>query len=428
MNDEFEDLLPKYLNFLKTLVDSDSLPLNVARENLHNDKALKTIGKKLLNKAVDLLVSFNPEPEDEEELFSEDGEEGEELDGEFKSAYEKKVDTFNKFWKNFQKNIKLGIIEDHEHRDKLAVLTRWYTTNNITQLTSLDEYIERMKEGQKQIYYLGGEDKAILAFSPLIERLQKEGYEVILGDDPLDETLFNSFREYKGHKIVNVARNDFKEPYKTDDMRKEVKYLKKVYTPLIEYAQNQLKDVIKEVRVSLRLVEEPVVIVADMMNDTPNRERLEAAASMKANMKYHKERNILEINPHAPIIQELNKIVEEEPDEHSAKLIKNLYYAALIHSGFLVKDPHYFSKNVFDLINTAFEVKEEVNEIEVTDEDLETLEPPVTTTETETPEGVDIEHTINLDDENVKVVGGDLGEEQPEIQIPPEDNDETLEL
>jgi len=131
-----------------------------------------------------------------------------------------------------------------------------------------------------------------------------------LGEDPLDETLFSTFKEYKSYKIVNVARTDFKEPYRTDELRKEVKYLKKVYTPLIEYAQNQLKDTIKEVRISLRLVDEPVVIVADMMNDTPNRERLESAASMKANNKYHKEKNILEINPHAPIIQELNKIVE----------------------------------------------------------------------------------------------------------------------
>jgi HSP90 family molecular chaperone len=93
-------------------------------------------------------------------------------------------------------------------------------------------------------------------------------------------------------------------------MRKEVKYLKKVFTPLIEYAQKELRDSIKEVRVSLRLVDNPVVIVADMMNDTPNRERLEAASSMKTTSHYHKEKNILEINPHAPIIQELNKIVE----------------------------------------------------------------------------------------------------------------------
>lgn len=166
------------------------------------------------------MVSFNPSPEDEEELFSEEDEEAENADGEFKSAYEKKVDTFNKFWKNFAKNIKLGMIEDHENRDKLAVLTRWYTTKNLTELYSLDDYISRMKEGQKHIYYLGGEDKAILSFSPLIERLIKEGYEVILGDDPLDETLFNSFREYKSYKIVNVARTDFKEPYKTDELRK----------------------------------------------------------------------------------------------------------------------------------------------------------------------------------------------------------------
>ena len=273
VNDEFEDLLPKYLNFLKTIVDSDSLPLKVSRENLQHSKALKAIGAKLLKKAVDLLVSFNPEPEEEEDLFSEDEEE-ENIEGEFESAYDRKVDTFNKFWKNFQKNIKLGMIEDYANRDKLAVLTRWYTSNNITELTSLDEIITRMKEGQKHIYFLGGSNRETLAKSPLIEKLVAEGYEVILGDDPLDETLFNSFKEYKNVKIVNVARTDFKEPYKTDALRKEAKYLKKVYTPLIEYAQKELKEHIKEVRVSLRLVENPVVIVADMMNDTPNRERL----------------------------------------------------------------------------------------------------------------------------------------------------------
>lgn len=115
-----------------------------------------------------------------------------------------------------------------------------------------------------------------------------------MGDDPLDETLFSSFKEYKKFKISNVARNDFKEPYKSDELRKEVKYLKKVYQPLIEYAQKELKDYVKEVKISLRLVESPVVIVADMMNDTPNRERLESATSMKSsNYRYHKEKNIL---------------------------------------------------------------------------------------------------------------------------------------
>lgn len=221
VNDEFEELLPKYLNFVKTIVDSDNLPLNVNRENLQHDKALKAIGSKLLKKTVELLVSFNPDPEEEEELFSEDeSAEEDKNDGEYQSAYEKKVDIFNKFWKNFQKNIKLGIIEDHANRDKLAVLTRWFTTHNLSDYSSFDDYIKRMKEGQKHIYYLGGSDREVIQHSPLIEKLVHEGYEVILGDDPLDETLFSTFREYKSYKIVNVARTDFKEPYKTDDLRK----------------------------------------------------------------------------------------------------------------------------------------------------------------------------------------------------------------
>lgn len=109
---------------------------------------------------------------------------------------------------------------------------------------------------------------------------------------------------------MNVARNDFKEPYKNDDLRKEVKYLTKMYQPLIDYAQKELREYIKDVKISTRLVDQPVVIVADMMNDTPNRERIEAASSMRVQQKYHKEKNVLELNPHAPIIQELNKIVE----------------------------------------------------------------------------------------------------------------------
>lgn len=157
---------------------------------------------------------------------------------------------------------------------------------------------------------MGGANREVIQHSPLIEKLIGEGYEVILGDDPLDETLFSAFKEYKTYKIVNVARTDFKEPYKSDELRKEVKYLKKVYAPLIEYAQKELKENIKEVRVSLRLVDSPAVIVADMMNDTPNRERLTEASSMKANTRYHKEKNILEINPHSPLIQNLNKVVE----------------------------------------------------------------------------------------------------------------------
>lgn len=112
------------------------------------------------------------------------------------------------------------MIEDFQNRKDLAVLTRWSTTNNISQLSSFDEYIARMKEGQKNIFFLGGENKESLVHSPLIERLVKEGYEVILGDDPLDETIFQNFRDYKDYKIINVARNDFKEPYKNDDLRK----------------------------------------------------------------------------------------------------------------------------------------------------------------------------------------------------------------
>lgn len=175
--------MPKYLNFLRTIVDSDSLSLNVNRQNLQDDKTLKAIGSKLHKKAVDMLLDFNPGKQSQsEDLISndEDTEQKQSREG-FSSAYAKKVDTFNKFWKNFHKNIKLGVIEDSANRQKLASLTRWYTSRNASELTSLDDYIERMKQGQNKIYFLGGEAKDVVLKNPMIERVVKEGYEVILG-------------------------------------------------------------------------------------------------------------------------------------------------------------------------------------------------------------------------------------------------------
>lgn len=217
-----------------------------------------------------------------------------------------------------------------------------------------------MKTDQKQIYFLGGEDRKIVAESPLIEKLVADGYEVILGDDPLDETVFSSFKQYKEFRIVNVARNDFKDPSKNDNTRKEVKALTKTFQPLIDYASQQLKDLIKDVKVSLRLVNNPAVIVADMMNDTPNKERIELGSAMRTNLFRHSEKNTLEINPYHPLIQELNKRVEESPDETTHKLVKSLYNAALVHTGFVLKNPMEFSGSIFELINTSLGLKEQV--------------------------------------------------------------------
>lgn len=234
INEEVEDLLPKYLNFLRGIVDSDQLPLNVNRESLIQEKMLKAIGNKLLKKSIDMLLSFNPDTEDDdsEELFD---SEDEEIEEEGQSRKEKRIEKFNKFWKNYGKNIKLGMIEDTQNRDKLAQLTRWYTNKNTSELISFDEYVSRMKTGQKHIYYLGGDNRETLQHSPLIEKLIASGYEVILGDDPLDETVFSNFKQYKEFRIINVARNDFKDPTKTDDTRRELKSLTKKFQPLIDY-------------------------------------------------------------------------------------------------------------------------------------------------------------------------------------------------
>ena len=160
-----------------------------------------------------------------------------------------------------------------------------------------------MKEGQELIYFIGGEDRHTLQHSPLIERLVSEGYEVILGDDPLDERVFFDFTKYKDYHTKNVAKIDFVEPYKKDAQRKEVKALKKKFTPLIDYAKKELEEHIREVKISLRLVDHPVVVVADMNGETPNSERLQEAAALGGRDRYRKDKKVLEINPQHPTIQ-----------------------------------------------------------------------------------------------------------------------------
>lgn len=312
------------------------------------------------------------------------------------------------------------MVEDDINRKRLAVLTRWYTSKNVSELTSLDEYVARMKEGQKYIYFLGGEDRNNIQYSPLIERLVHEGYEVILGDDPLDETIFTKFREYNSYKIINVAKSDFKEPYKTDDLRKEAKFLKNKFQPLIDYAKKELTSNIKDVRISMRLVNNPVTIVSDLSSPTPNRERIDEVAALSSKMNYGRNRNILEINPHHPMIQELNKIVEDEPDENSAKLIQNLYYAGLIHTGYLVKDPQFFSASVFSLINKAFSIENEVEDIPVTQEEIDEMEkaeqPPAAPVEQKENAESSAEQTLDLD-EKVDVTAS--VHESAEVKVEP---------
>lgn len=229
ITEEFEDLMPKYLNFVKGVVDSDDLPLNVSREQLQQMKMVKVMSKKLVRKAIEMVRSMAEEEEDDDDdEYDEDAEEkkeGEDKDSEDKDDDKEKdddskdkkdaakddddsEDKYGTFWQHFGKNIKLGVIEDASNRNKLAKLLRFYSTHDTEALTNLDEYISRMKPDQDTILYLPGDSKEAILKSPILKKYQKKGYEVLLMADPIDEFCTQHLSEYEKRKVKSIAKDD----------------------------------------------------------------------------------------------------------------------------------------------------------------------------------------------------------------------------
>ncbi|KAF2324700.1 hypothetical protein GH714_016374 [Hevea brasiliensis] len=241
ISDEFDELLPKYLNFLKGLVDSDTLPLNVSREMLQQHSSLKTIKKKLIRKALDMIRRIADEDPDE----AKDKDKNDVED----SSDDEKKGQYAKFWNEFGKSIKLGIIEDAANRNRLAKLLRFESTKSDGKLTSLDQYISRMKSGQKDIFYITGPNKEQLEKSPFLERLKKKGYEVIFFTDPVDEYLMQYLMDYEDKKFQNVSKEGLKLGKDSKD-----KELKESFKELTKWWKGALaSENVDDVKISNRL-------------------------------------------------------------------------------------------------------------------------------------------------------------------------------
>ena len=234
VSEQFEDLMPRYLNFIKGVVDSDDLPLNVSREALQQYKMIKVMSNKLVKASIQLMIKLSVEKEEDEDEDDDDEDDEEENETESKNETEakaendtkadeddededkeekdekKKTTKYMKFFENYGKNIKLGVIEDIQNRNKLAKLLRFYSTHNIDELTSFDEYVKRMKPKQEQIYFLAGDDKTTEAKSPLIQKILEKGGEVLILEDPIDEFCLQNLGEYEKKKLKNVAKGEFK--------------------------------------------------------------------------------------------------------------------------------------------------------------------------------------------------------------------------
>ena len=366
ISDEFDELLPKYLSFIKGIVDSDTLPLNVSRETLQQHTSLKTIKKKLVRKALDMIRKLAEEGQDDDE----DEEAAVAADD---SADEEET-KYDKFWKNYGKAIKLGIIEDASNRTRLAKLMRFYTSKSPTKLVSLEQYVERMKPGQKSIYYLAGESREALEKSPFLEKLLHKDLEVIYFTDPIDEYTMQNLTEFDDFKFSNASKEDLKFGDDTDAAKARLKKVKEEFKDFIKWWKEILpSEDVEAVKISNRLVTTPCSVVTSKYGWSANMERIMKAQALSddGRMAYMRGRKTLEINPGHPIIKTLKEKSEDDADDEDTKRTALIMYeTALLESGFMFEEPKGFAGRLFDMVRRDLGVEADA-EVEEPDVDAE---------------------------------------------------------
>merc|ERR1711935_844335 len=337
ITDEFEDMMPRWLSFIKGVVDSEDLPLNVSREMLQTSKVLRVIKKKLVTKALEMvrkLAEKKKKKEDDEDEEKKDDEEAEEKE---KNPAEEAEDNedYIKFWKEFNKAIKLGLYEDSSNRTKLAKLLRFFSSKTGDNLTSLEKYISRMKKGQKSIYYISGETKEAVEKSPYLERLKKKGYEVLYYVDPIDEYAMPQLTEFKGFQFAGANKENLK--LEDDDQEeKKLKKMQEMYKSTTDWFKDTLGNKIEKAVVSNRLLETPAILVSSQYGWSTNMERIMKAQTMGSNDKSNNmvAQKTMELNPGHPIVKEIKSRVEKDVQDQEAKdMAATLYDVALVQSG-----------------------------------------------------------------------------------------------
>jgi molecular chaperone HtpG len=281
---------------------------------------------------------------------------------------------YNKFYECFSKNLKLGIHEDNQNRQRLSDLLRYQTSKGGEEQCSFKDYVTRMKDGQKEIYYITGESKKAVENSPFVEKLRKRGFEVIYMIDPIDEYCVGQLKEYDGHKLVCVTKENLKLENSEEEMKRKEE-LKVNFDSLCSCTKDILGDRVEKVVVSDRLVDSPCVLVTGEYGWSANMERIMKAQALRDNTmgNYMSSRKTLEINPENPIIDELRKRIESDKGDKTVKdLALLLFETAMLSSGFSLEDPVTFANRIHRMIKLGLSIDGE--EIEGPDEELQTVD------------------------------------------------------
>lgn len=316
--DDCEALLPEYLRFVRGVVDSDDLPLNVSREVLQQDRLVGQIKKQVTKKVLSMI----------EELA------------------EERPEDFLKFWADFGKVLKEGIHSDFANKDRIAKLLRYASSTQDTP-TSLSDYLERMPEGQESIYYISGPDVDFLQKSPHIEGLKAKGYEVLFFVDPVDEWVASALTEFEGKKLVSATKGEIELEEKSEE---EAKERDETFGTLLATAKEILGERVEGIRMSDRLTDSPVCLVSGEHAAGANMERILAAAGAGAGLPGFGGRT-MELNAKHPLIKVINGLLGEA--EHAAKVkdwVELLYDQALLTEGSKIKDPAGFASRMNALL------------------------------------------------------------------------------
>jgi len=419
ITDEFEDLMPRYLNFIRGVVDSDDLPLNVSRETLQQHKVLKVMSKKLVRKSLEMLRKLANKAKKAREAAEDEDEDSEE--GADKEEIE---DEYLEFWKNFGKNIKLGLVEDASNKTKLSKLVR-FLSSVTGEFTSLEDYVSRMKETQDSIYYIAGESREAVEESPFLEHFKHKDIEVLYLVDPIDEYAIQNLSEFDGHKLQSITKEGLKLSGEEIEKRRLEMYAE-TFEPLVDALKENLGDKVEKVRVSDRLASNPVVLVTSQYGYSANMERImkSQAFADPARAKYLMSKKTMEINPRHPIIIELNNRVAElsdgELDQETKDMVEVLFDSALLTSGFTMEDPADFSARMLRVMQGSMNIEslELAPEIEVPDVEEEDDED-----DEEDEADLEDDGEYEDDDEGEDEDGAEFEDEDDSAEF--EDEDET---
>merc|ERR1712217_40023 len=336
--DNCEELIPDYLNFVRGVVDAEDLPLNISRETLQQNKILKVIRKNIVKKVLELI-----------EEICED------------------KDNYKKFYEQFGKNLKLGIHEDSTNRKKLSGHLRFFTSASGDEMCSLSDYVSRMKENQKNIYYITGESKEVVAVSSFVEKLKKRGLEVVYMTEPIDEYVVQQLKEFDGKNLVSVTKEGLDLPEDDSEKQKKESDMKK-FEGLCKVMKDILDKKVEKVVVPSRLVSSPCCIVTSQYGWTANMERIMKAQALRdtSTMGYMAAKKHLEVNPDHSIVENLRQRAEADKNDKSVKdLVLLLFETALLSSGFSLEDPAVHAKRIHRMIKLGLGIDEEDDAVEV---------------------------------------------------------------